>query len=511
MALSLYDVFTTSVTDPRHLTLGILSISLPLIWYLRRGKQSQTAQQPQSNVPAAWPFNPASLDRKESESPILTFGTNIILPNRYAHEIRNNDILSFRDGLEKDFLTTVPGLEALFPGTFHNHIVWDTASAFSRKIATLIEPLSAETGIFLRENWSDDTEWHPIPLHPTTTLLIAQLTARIFIGEDLCRDNAWLQNAIAYTKHRTAAMKELHGYGRLIPLVHWFLPSCRALRACVRAGRPFVERVLNARRAARAQAQAQGAEGEGKGQGENSIDALSWIDNVAGENGTRYDATLTQLRLAYAAVHTTSDLMTKVIAVLCEHKDLVQPLREEIVAVVKEHGWSEAGLAKMVLLDSVLKETQRLEPLASFTLSRIAREPLVLDDGTRIPKGAQVRLTTENMWNSSVYPHAAEFDGYRFVKLREQERDASAGAGGGGLSFVSVSANHMGFGYGKHACPGRFFAGAETKIALCHILLKYEFELVNGALAGAQTDGMMIWRDKRATLRVRRREAEIDI
>ena len=25
----------------------------------------------------------------------------MILPNRYAHEIRNNDLLSFRDGLEK--------------------------------------------------------------------------------------------------------------------------------------------------------------------------------------------------------------------------------------------------------------------------------------------------------------------------------------------------------------------------------------------------------------------------
>ncbi|CBF73967.1 hypothetical protein AN8141.2 [Aspergillus nidulans FGSC A4] len=497
--MALYDVFSTSLTDPLHLTLGILSISLPLLWYLRRGKQTQ--EQAQSNAPRSWPFNPASLDRKESESPILTFGNSIILPNRYAHEIRNNDLLSFRDGLEKDFLTTVPGLEAMFTGTFHNHIVWDTASAFSRKLGALIEPLTTETGIFLRENWSDDTEWHAISLNETMNLLIAQLTARIFIGEELCRNRDWIQNAISYTAHRTAAMKELHWYGRLIPLAHWFLPSCRALRGCVRAGRPFVERVLEARRTT-----------QGKGE-DKSIDALSWIDGVAGENGTKYDATLTQLRLAYAAVHTTSDMMTKVVAALCEHQELIQPLREEIVTVVKEHGWSEAALAKMVLLDSVLKETQRLEPLASFTLSRIAREPVVLNDGTRIPKGAQVRLTTDNMWNSSVYPDAAIFDGYRFVKLREQERGANTGTvgGGGGLSFVSVSANHMGFGYGKHACPGRFFAGAETKVALCHILLKYDFDLVDRALAGAQTDGMMIWRDKRAMLRVKRREAEIDI
>ncbi|KAL2847543.1 cytochrome P450 [Aspergillus pseudoustus] len=501
--MAVFDVISTSLTDPLHLTLGILSVSLPVIWHLRRGKQKQA--QTQSNAPPSWPFDPASLDRSKYESPILTFGNNMILPNRYAHEIRNSELLSFRDGLEKDFLTTVPGLEAMFTGTFHNHIVWDTASAFSRKLGALIEPLSTETATFLRDNWSDDTEWHAISLDETMHLLIAQLTARIFIGEELCRDRDWIQNAISYTAHRTAAMKELHAYGRLIPLAHWFLPSCRALRGCVRAGRPFVERVLEARRTA--------TQGNGKGE-DKIVDALSWIDGVADENGAKYDATLTQLRLAYAAVHTTSDMMTKVVASLCEHEELVQPLRKEIMAVVKEHGWSEAALAKMVLLDSVLKETQRLEPLASFTLSRIAREPVILNDGTRIPKGTQVRLATDNMWNSSVYPDAAKFDGHRFAKLREQEKDSSTGTvgggGGGGLSFVSVSPNHMGFGYGKHACPGRFFAGAETKIAMCHILLKYDFELLDGALAAAQTDGMMIWRDKRAMLRVRRREEEVD-
>ncbi|KAL2819030.1 cytochrome P450 [Aspergillus cavernicola] len=504
--MALHDI----LFGPFPLTLGILSISLYwVLWYLRRGKQAQAQTQTVTDGPPFYPFDPAALDRKEpyftqSETPILTFGNSMILPNRYAHEIRNNDHLSFRDGLEKDFLTTVPGLEALFTGTFHNDIVWDTASAFSRQISALIEPLSTETGIFLQENWGDDAEWHSIPLNDSMHLLIAQLTARIFIGEELCRDRAWIQLDISYTAHRTAAIKELPQYGRLIPIVHWFLPSCRALRACVRAARPFVERVLEARR--------EQAQGQGKKQRE-SIDALSWIDGVAGR--TKYDPTLTQLRLAYAAVHTTSDMMAKVVAAICEHDELIQPLREEIVAVVKEHGWSEAALAKMVLLDSVLKETQRLEPLASFTLSRIAREAVVLSDGTRIPKGTQVRLTTDNMWNSSVYPDAAKFDGYRFVRLRDQDTATgtatATGTPSGGLSFVSVSANHMGFGYGKHACPGRFFAGAETKIALCHVLLKYDVELVDGGLAGAQTDGMMIWRDKRAMLRVRRRSGEIEV
>lgn len=188
-------------------------------------------------------------------------------------------------------------------------------------------------------------------------LLIAQLTARIFVGKELCRNRDWIQIALGYTANRAAAIKELHQYGRLIPIVHWFIPSCRALRACVRDARPLVESVLTTHRKT-----------QGKVQKEESIDALSWIDGVAGETGVKYDPTLTQLRLAYAAVHTTSDMMTKVLAAICEHDELIEPLREEIVAVVTEHGWTEAGLAKMILLDSVLKETQRLEPLASCEL-----------------------------------------------------------------------------------------------------------------------------------------------
>jgi len=36
------------------------------------------------------------------------------------------------------------------------------------------------------------------------------------------------------------------------------------------------------------------------------------------------------------------------------------------------------------------------------------------------------------------------------------------------------------FGEGLHACPGRFFAINEVKIALCHMLLKYDWRLIDG-------------------------------
>lgn len=43
--------------------------------------------------------------------------------------------------------------------------------------------------------------------------------------------------------------------------------------------------------------------------------------------------------------------------------------------------------------------------------------------------------------------------------------------------FVSTSSDSLGFGYGNHACPGRFFASNEIKIALIELLRSWDFRI----------------------------------
>jgi len=38
----------------------------------------------------------------------------------------------------------------------------------------------------------------------------------------------------------------------------------------------------------------------------------------------------------------------------------------------------------------------------------------------------------------------------------------------------------MGFGYGRHACPGRFFAANEIKLILARLLLDYDMSMPEG-------------------------------
>ena len=136
-------------------------------------------------------------------------------------------------------------------------------------------------------------------------------------------------------------------------------------------------------------------------------------------------------------------------------------------------------------------------------MRRVATADLKLSDGTYIPKDTYLSVSSERMWDSEIYPNPLEFDGYRFLKLREVPGHETS------AQVVSPSPEHMGFGFGRHACPGRFFAINEVKIALSHILLKYEFKLAEGSVPRARRNGLSLNSDPAMKLMIRRRQEEI--
>ena len=70
-----------------------------------------------------------------------------------------------------------------------------------------------------------------------------------------------------------------------------------------------------------------------------------------------------------------------------------------------------------------------------------------------------------------VYENPEMFDGFRFVKLRNHSRLED-----GSLEYTSSDVKNMAFGYGRHACPGRFFASSETKMIMAYLLMHYDFK-----------------------------------
>ena len=112
---------------------------------------------------------------------------------------------------------------------------------------------------------------------------------------------------------------------------------------------------------------------------------------------------------------------------LATHPEYVQPLREEIESVIQEHGWRKASVTKMTKLDSFVKETMRLSPVAACTYSilylhiysknnfaasmrRKAMKDFTFADGTIIPAGNIVTIAASCMQTDPVkisrhYPH----------------------------------------------------------------------------------------------------------
>lgn len=109
------------------------------------------------------------------------------------------------------------------------------------------------------------------------------------------------------------------------------------------------------------------------------------------------------------------------------------------------------------------------------------------------------------MWSENDYEDPERFDGFRFVKRRKipgfEHRS----------HLIATSEDHTAFSHGKCACPGRVFAANEVKIAMVHVLLKYDVELDDPSAAKWMEIGISMLANPRARSRVRRRKEEIDL
>lgn len=139
-------------------------------------------------------------------------------------------------------------------------------------------------------------------------------------------------------------------------------------------------------------------------------------------------------------------------------------------------------------------------------MRRIATKDIHLtEENITIHKGQYVVVDNTQGTDPAVYENPEKFDIYRWLRLRETPEFANKS------HFVSTSPEHLGFGHGAHSCPGRFFAANEIKLALCFLLLRYDWELAPETTIEPIRFGTSFMMGPKSTLRYRRRDAEIDL
>jgi cytochrome P450 len=199
-------------------------------------------------------------------------------------------------------------------------------------------------------------EWTELALKPFVYRFIATLSSRVFFGVEVCNNEEWLDIAVAYTQDSFMAHRILRTWNPILrPFVHWFVPECRRVRAERTKTRQIAEPIVKSRLKERA------ANG---GVSARTADMIGWLLDMATAKKTTVRMEDAQLFLSVAATHTTTETLSYVMLDLLSHPTAIPKLKEEMINVLKEGGWKKSSLGQMKLLDSVLKESQRLHPIS---------------------------------------------------------------------------------------------------------------------------------------------------
>ncbi|KAJ7849921.1 cytochrome P450 [Mycena leptocephala] len=150
-----------------------------------------------------------------------------------------------------------------------------------------------------------------------------------------------------------------------------------------------------------------------------------------------------------------------------------------------------------------------MSPLVVIGMTRkvVAKNGFTFSDGTVIPYGSFLNVASqEPAFDPVNYDNPEVFDGFRFVRERER---ISQGKNVGIFKYhmVSTGLDYLVFGHGKYACPERFFAVAEVKVMMAHILINYDVKAqIEGVRPTNFPFGIFVLPNPKGKIWIRRRE-----
>lgn len=225
------------------------------------------------------------------------------------------------------------------------------------------------------------------------------------------------------------------------------------------------------------------------------------------------------IQVNVASIQNPTLNLIQVLYLLAIRPQLCDEMRDEVRAVRTAFADSGDGilplqsLNDLKLMDSVLKEAQRLCPMTPSHFHRSMDQDLTLRDGTLLPKGSAIEgVFAAAMFDPDIFPDPYTFDARRFMKLRSGESPDPWGyKNKEQYTYSHATKENLVWGYGVHACPGRFLANSELKLTLAYLLTHYDFRMPGGVVTKEmlnppkQRDGMGWAPDMRKPIEFKRR------
>lgn len=159
-------------------------------------------------------------------------GYKIIVPSRFADELRNNETLSFSEVTRKGFYGDPPGFDSMKEASRADNLTVDMVRTKLTQALGLVTDDIVDEATYAIDKWfGESLDWRTHRIKPTLCDVVARVSTRILAGKGLARDEEYLEIAKQNTIDTFTAAQLLHGYPGLVrPLVHWFIPQCQNLR-----------------------------------------------------------------------------------------------------------------------------------------------------------------------------------------------------------------------------------------------------------------------------------------
>ncbi|KAF5018726.1 hypothetical protein F66182_9285 [Fusarium sp. NRRL 66182] len=454
-----------------------ITVVLFTLWLLRSRKQTCQLEVPFYKASKKkWIFEAEALI-KDSYTEFrdrvyqikATEGVQVLVPPHLVGELKGlpEDILSateaVSDALQSKYTKFSPG---------HNGelLALLVRTKLTQNLSRIIPELKKELEYSLATEFPACEDWTPVKWQPFSLRAIARLSGRAFVGSSINRNEKWMDTSINFAIHVFTACVKLQFIPEWArPVGQHFVSELRQIRKDIAIAKDMLKPILEER--LRNMEISHGADAPD--------DMIQWfIEALPDEE--KSDVTIQaelQLILAAASIHTTNNLLCECLCDLAAYPKVQEELREEAYRILQVgNGWeTKESMTKLKKMDSFMREVQRLSGNITSFIRKVMK-PISLSDGTLLPPGTKVIAPQAGIsLDERYFPDPERFDALRFYKMRQESTEAS-----NRWQFTSLNDTNTNFGAGKHACPGRFFAGNEIKLVLAHLLIHYDIRLKAG-------------------------------
>ncbi|KAI8632630.1 cytochrome P450 [Xylariaceae sp. FL1651] len=410
--------------------------------------------------------------RKYPNSPYVlpaSTGRLVILPPTLIDELRllPESTLSSKEHHYRHFLGRWTSMGTPAP-ELHSALTID----LQRNVQKVMEAARGEVDYAFNQNIPPCDDWTSVPVFPALLHISALLIERTWVGLPLSRQDNWIKATTSYMTDVAKAAAAIKAWPNAVrTFIAPLLKDVMSLKSnrgdVIRMIKPLIQDQFRQRDAEKHDLPAGG-------------ELFTWIfqrykGNVSAERIAR-----DELMATFSSLYTVTATFTQALFDLAARPEYLQPLRDEIDMVLVDDPdlTQKTSLLKLKKMDSFIKESQRMNPLGLTTMMRVVMDPkgLKLSSGDVIPFGETVAGPNHAVnFSSTIYSNPAEFDGFRYSKLREIPGNETK------HQFISTSTESINFGHGIGACPGRFFASTEIKIMLVYLLSHFDVKLAEGS------------------------------